>query len=59
MTKLTIRLGNRLTDKVTIQVSDITDAVEIYAAVLDSGRTHTEAAECLRLINQGAFKIGV
>ena len=48
----------RRQETVTIRISDITDAVEIYNAVLDTGRTHIEAVECLRLMNLGAFKIG-
>ena len=58
MTTIRISLGKRVQDTVTIRISDITNAVEIYNAVLDTGRTHQEAAQCLQLMSLGAFKIG-
>lgn len=58
MTTIRVYLGSRLSDKVTIRISDITDAVEIYNAVLDTGRTHAQAVEVVKLINAGEFKLG-
>ena len=55
MTKITITYGRRATDKVTIEVMDITDLSEIYNAVQKLTGLHSIAYACVAALNEGHF----
>jgi len=55
--KITIVLGNRASDKITIEVDDISNATEIYNKIAE--RTGSEAMpyKAVALVNSGDFTI--
>lgn len=55
--QITIRLGKRITDDVTIKISDITDAVEIYNAVFKKTGSNGLAAVAVEKVNSGEYVV--